>query len=196
MRAQRGALGSGTAVRLARRAIAPPLPVARILAWRHARQLDNCHLESSANDCQRAALTPPWTPPARLLVTACRARSLHARGRNASRRVPQPKGTLAQVLYMQRCKRASGRVSGAAVSPRAEAMFWQSSQSVRWDAYRASVQSCPPAGGSTPLRRSRGRPGSVWAAYCSTAACRLSLRRKPGTRTKRATTQPFRADSR
>lgn len=65
MRARRGALGSGTAVRLARRAIAPPAPVARILAWRHARQLDNCHLESSASDSQRRALTPPWTPPAR-----------------------------------------------------------------------------------------------------------------------------------
>jgi len=49
---------TATAVRLDKRlrawrhttweAFAPLLPVARILVWRHARQLDNCHLESSA----------------------------------------------------------------------------------------------------------------------------------------------------
>ena len=145
------------------------LPVARILAWRHARQLVDCHLESSAilsHPCpnvfavgwsprrrQHAVCDLPLAPCARVAMphtSPVAQREAHSR------------------TNMHLRKRAlAPNVQTAAPGSSSPSMLpcsQQCSQSVKCDAYGAAVQSYPPAGRSAPLHSSRGRPGSVRAS--------------------------------
>ena len=116
------------------------LPVALILAWRHARQLDDCHLESSAiliHPCPNVALAVTPAQPARSVQPA--AGSLRARG-NATHVCRSPEvypGTEhapPQASLAPMCKLLPQTPSRRPCSQ-------QCGHSVEWDGDGAAVQS-------------------------------------------------------